>query len=150
MYVEIEAYQQRVSFRYIQDLELYKYEKPYMIAEADHVPEDKRSNIKLEWRHDVPVEDIRGRASNFTIENNSFEFVKLNSGFPSGDAESLIAYVESVAELLRQRLEADRVICYDTTVNLTSWRKSLKLKYCSTGNIRITVKTSSTGTQTRT
>jgi hypothetical protein len=150
MPVEIKAYQQLASFRYIRNLERYKDEKPYMIAEADHVPENKRSNIELEWHDNVPVEDVRGRESDFTIEHNSFEFVKLGSSVPFPDAGSVSAYVESVAELLRQRLQADKVICYDTTVNITSSRGSRELKYCSIGKIRVTVKTHTTGTQTRT
>lgn len=81
----------RVLFEYIKDLNIYKREKPYMVADIDYIPVHERSNIELESRG-VTVEDIRGQERNFTLNQYSFEYLKVDRGFPSDDI-SLKSYV---------------------------------------------------------
>jgi hypothetical protein len=96
-----------------------------MIADIEYIPENKRSNTELEWHH-VPVQDIRGQEAKFTIERNSFEFVKHKHELSSSDEASLRSYVEATSALLQDRFRADRVICYDSLVSpVFSTRESI-------------------------
>lgn len=124
----------RASLQYIKDLDIYKHEKPYMIADIEHIPKHQRSNIKLEKRQ-VSIEDIRGQEGKFTIERNSFEFVKHGHPVPYDDETSLESYVAATSALVQERFMADRVICYDSLVSSVLCIYDRPINQLSTGKM---------------
>jgi hypothetical protein len=97
-----------------------------MIGDGEYTPEE-RSNIKLEEHSNIAIHDVRGREDEFTIEQNSFEFVKHKHALPSPNEESLMSYIEATSALLQERFQATRIICYDSLVRRLSILISLDM-----------------------
>jgi hypothetical protein len=92
-------------FLYIEDKDLYKSKKPYMIRDKEYIPEE-RSNIKLEKHFNIIINEVRGHEDEFIIEQNSFEFMKYKHALSSSNEESLIDYITTTLILLQERCQA--------------------------------------------
>jgi hypothetical protein len=110
----------RGSIHFLLRHDLYKEEKPYTIRYT--VPEDvPRSNSKHKEYHDIPIEDIRDRISEFSLAENGFMIAKLESAMAYADfaREDRIVdcYLAEVARTLRKTLNARHVQVYEHTVS---------------------------------
>lgn len=70
--------------------------------------------------HPVVVHDVRGRESEFTLDNAGFQFVKHTSQEKAFDDEEHIkeVYYKEVEELLKREVGAKRVLIFDHTIRL--------------------------------
>lgn len=92
-----------------------------MIADMEEVPVDQRSNIELEWHHDVPVYDIRQQEKPFNVDEDSFEVWNLDRDPPGeNDDKDMIDYVTYLCNALQTKFGAERVICYENAVSCLS------------------------------
>lgn len=110
------------QFEYIADLQEYAYEKPYYFSGP--IPEEQehlRSNIKY-VRHNVSLRDLRGREQDLKLEQHGFEFPRLPTKLSLTIEENCMdeshAYMEEVAQWLKERLAAEMVLCYAYRVSI--------------------------------
>ena len=100
-------------------LELYRKEKPYEMR--FHPPGDfPRKNLHISKYYDIPVEDVRGREKDLSIDKNGFAVMELDASMSSedfGDREAITSrYLSKVAERLKECLGASRVQVHDYLV----------------------------------
>jgi hypothetical protein len=74
------------SANFLVPTDLYKSEKPYML---DYTPEAtaKKENTTVE-KHDIEINDIRGRENEFTFAKNGFCIVPINTNMSHHDYNS--------------------------------------------------------------
>ena len=96
-------------------------EKPayYRIDPPPGVP---RSN-GIDDPHEVTIEDVRGRASEFTLDRNGFALVKAPTAVANFyDPEEIKRiYYPEVERLVRDKLGASRVFVFDHNVRKRSY-----------------------------
>ncbi|KAH7397973.1 hypothetical protein BKA64DRAFT_708644 [Cadophora sp. MPI-SDFR-AT-0126] len=103
-----------VSLAFISANSRFDSEKPYIISEMPELDIEKQSNIEVDLHNDIPITDGRGQETNFTLEENSFEWVTHSFSSVVNDSdEASMEYAQECVNFLQARLGADRVICYD-------------------------------------
>ncbi|CAK7235401.1 hypothetical protein SCUCBS95973_009257 [Sporothrix curviconia] len=110
------------ELEFIQPLDLYAKEKPYwlFLANARDQPNLRETNV-VETKVNVPVEDIRGRESQFRLETNGFQYVKHGQTFTDfDDASRIVAeFLPQVQQLIQDHIPyAERVYVYDWRTRL--------------------------------
>ena len=96
--------------------DLYDEERPYLLIFEP--PEGfPKSNIRLEQRRDLVVEDIRGCEDRFSLENHAFEVLKIRSRMSPEDFdnEGLVqkVYLQEVADHLKAVFDAQVVQIFE-------------------------------------
>lgn len=90
----------------------YLQEKPYRLRydPGDTIP---RTNCETQIQKDVPVHDIRGRETEYTLARNGFEVATLESRLAPEDfydrEKVKCVYYEELRQLLQRKLGAKRV-----------------------------------------
>ncbi|KAL3426804.1 hypothetical protein PVAG01_00313 [Phlyctema vagabunda] len=112
----------RTTMNFLAREELYKYEKPYLLIFEP--PEGfPRTNIRLDKRKDVILEDIRGREDKFSLAQHGFQLLKIESSLRAQDFEDdqqvTSTYLPEVAEALRKLLNASRVQVFEHLLRKT-------------------------------
>lgn len=110
---------QLISLSFIKDLPLYHTEKPYfvVIEEGEGKIPSTETNLELAPVHGIPLQDIRGRESEFTLECNGFKYLKHTTHASADDEEdNWVAYSKEMARLIQEECGAGKVICYDYRV----------------------------------
>lgn len=115
----------RASLRFLKDLPLYQDEKPYVVyfAPDESAKHAKRTNIETEEKEDIPVEDIRDKRDQFTLDTHGFEAFTHAMRFEDFEKDELVQteYLKEVEEVIRKRIpEATEVFVFD-------WRVSMHL-----------------------
>lgn len=114
------------SLTFLQDLPLYKEEKPYYFVERlPQVPESKASNCQYETRENVPLIDVRGMKDTFTLEEHGWEYLSHKSKV-SLDPDEYIGvrhcqatvdkYLRECLDIVQARYPGSKVICFDWRV----------------------------------
>lgn len=106
------------TLEYLQDLALYRTEKPYWYFRAprpDFDPDQERSD-NLEFKHfPVGVRNLRECSTLPTLENTGFEVVQHESRHTRFDTLRNVAdYRKETEECLQAHLNAEFVRCYDS------------------------------------
>lgn len=107
------------SFRYIADSSRFATEQPYFYqGPLDPECEHLRTNVEFEAHHDVPVHDLRPKASLLELEKHGVQLLHHPSSFADDllDSEKLNSYLVECNNLLRAELKAELVVCYDVKV----------------------------------
>lgn len=106
------------DIEYLQNLPLYKTEKPYYLLKSpdpNFDPDAQRlDNLEYEMHSDIVIRDIRGSCNEFTLEQNGFEVLSQQSttlNFQSAD--DVEAHKRETEDLLRKQLGAVYVHCYE-------------------------------------
>lgn len=90
----------------------YIHEKPYRLRydPGDAIP---RTNCETDVKRDVTVRDIRGRETDYTLNRNGFQVVRLDSKLTPEDfhdrAKVKAVYYQELRELLQRTLGAKKV-----------------------------------------
>lgn len=109
-----------ISLNFLERHDLYKEEKPYVLTfkPPDGFPS---TNVKLDLHEDVEVYDIRGRENEFSIDQNGFALMKLNSQLSYKDfgEDEIVSkiYLKEVADALIKRLGASQVQIFEHVVS---------------------------------
>ncbi|KAI9859247.1 MAG: hypothetical protein M1813_007021 [Trichoglossum hirsutum] len=104
---------------YLKDLELYKAEKPYWCFLTPHDgfdPDRQRvDNLEFESRHNIKITDIRSIGKgNIGLESRGFEVLSHTTKIPELTTVNAVeAYKAETEQLLKERLGATFVRCYD-------------------------------------
>ena len=98
--------------------ELYDHEKPYQLkyAAGNGIP---TTNLRLKKQEPIKITSIRGRQRQLTFERNGFTVLKLDKDIPYSEfstAAGIRLYLETVAEMLKTELGADKVQVYQYLV----------------------------------
>ncbi|KAI4624820.1 uncharacterized protein J4E87_005301 [Alternaria ethzedia] len=107
------------SMHFLQRSDLYSTVKPYSLR---FEPPDgfERSNIKLERREDLKIEDARPNINNFTLEEQGFKIVNMESKMRyeqfEDDAKIVQVYLSEIADTIRELLGAAHVQIFEHTV----------------------------------
>ena len=108
----------RAALQYLQDLPLYKTEKPYWCLLPPHKGFDPNAqrvdNLEFESRSDVLIRDIRESNDALNLSTCGFEVVQHRSkllGFET--VEDVDAYKTETEALLQDKLGAAFVKCYE-------------------------------------
>lgn len=124
----------QASLEYLQRLPLYEYEKPYWCFLAPHEgfdPDTQRvDNLEFEDYPGIDIEDLRELEKPALMEDCGFEVLKHESKFIQfDDADQLEQYRVETEELLKERLDAVYVKCYDHRLrkNIPQQRMELDL-----------------------
>jgi len=109
----------KASIEYLQNLDLYKTEKPYWCFLPPHegFDPDKQRVDNLEWEDhsNITIDDIRESQSQFKIDDCGFEVLNHNSTFSKFEKpEDVKSYMRETEELLKQSMQAEHVHCYDS------------------------------------
>ncbi|EPE03631.1 hypothetical protein F503_01889 [Ophiostoma piceae UAMH 11346] len=75
------------QFDFIKPLDLYKREKPYrlFLGKPEGTPGYNPTNVQYDRESDIPIHDIRGKESEFTLEKNGFEYIQHDQTFTGFD-----------------------------------------------------------------
>ena len=107
------------TLHYLKWQELYKIEKPYQLFSTVTKQElPVRGATNLEWtKGDVEIiHDVRGRASQFTLDSNGFAFLKVPTKFGNFDSSEQIErfYLPEVEDILFREVEGvDQIYFFD-------------------------------------
>jgi hypothetical protein len=107
------------SMHFLQRSDLYSTVKPYSLR---FEPPDgfERSNIKLERREDLKVEDARPEIKDYSLDKQGFKIVNMKSKMAyedfQDDANIVRVYLSEVADTLRDLLGAAHVQIFEHTV----------------------------------
>lgn len=102
---------------FIADLPLYKREKSFCVNLP--LPSNQaRSNIVHEF-HEIPVCNVRGRESTFTLDKHGFCFSNIPAlDLDVNDADAIRSiFVPAMEQWLKGKLDADMVHVFDYTVS---------------------------------
>lgn len=124
----------QATLEYLQNLPLYKKEKPYwcFLPPQDGFDPDKQRVDNLEWEDhsNITIQDIRDNMSHFKIDDCGFEVLEHSSGISRFESPADVAHYKAETEvLLRNRMQAIYVNCYDSRLreNVTFHRTELNL-----------------------
>jgi hypothetical protein len=106
------------SIEYLQNLPLYQTEKPYYCLLAPHEGFDPNAqrldNLEFEVFPNIRVTDIRDSIDEFSLEKCGFEvFSHHSDGLEFNTAEDVHAYKQETEAMLRDKLGAEFVKCYE-------------------------------------
>ena len=97
----------------------YESEKPYTLrfTPSNHFP---RTNLNIESRDNLIINDIRGREGEYTLERNGFTIMPLDSKLSYKDFEDeekvVDVYLREVADGARSALGAKKVLVLEHIV----------------------------------
>ena len=75
------------TFTYLQDLPVYKTQKPYLVL--THLNEThSRSNLAWHEPQEEEIHNIRGREGEFELDTHGFRFVDAKTGFEDWDVNA--------------------------------------------------------------
>lgn len=116
----VKPYQKSGSLAYLEYDPIFKHEKPYFIRfPLDDLPEAKQTNLKFDY-YDVSIEDIRGRESQFKLDDVGFELAEFHTVLKYDDfndfRENSKIYFKEIEEFLKKKLGAQFVEVYDCTI----------------------------------
>jgi hypothetical protein len=124
----------KASLQYLQKLPLYEVEKPYWCFLPPHEgfdPDTQRvDNLEFEEHEGITVYDIRELSPAAQIGDCGFEVLTHQSRFDRFDKpDDVEQYKLETEELLKDRMNAVHVICYDSRLrkNITFERTLLDL-----------------------
>ena len=111
------------NMTYLNDLPLYKREKPYLVllpakldSDLEHV---KTDNLEFETRRGIRVTDIRGNEDDYRLLTTGFEIMNHASGLSDiQDLTDIRTYKAETECLLKAKFAADKVVCWDVKVCL--------------------------------
>ncbi|KAL2036840.1 hypothetical protein N7G274_010383 [Stereocaulon virgatum] len=126
----MEPKHERRQFMYLQWEDKFRREKPYQIV-SENIPELDglaRSNINMIEGPEELIENIRGRESTFTLDQNGFQI--LRHQFPpinyQSNDEVENVYKPEIERLLKEEVEGvDRVVFFNWRLRLNVARDSL-------------------------
>jgi hypothetical protein len=106
---------------YLKDAEVYKREKPYILAfDIPLENEEKRNNLKHESRK-VRLRDLRECNTQVSVQSHGFELLRISERgmheFFSGHSRD--EEIIGVTVLLRERFATQKVFCYDHAVGFS-------------------------------
>ena len=107
------------SFQFI-DADRYVSEKPYYVSgHLDEVDEVHRTNIGYVCKRDIPAFDLRGYETMLDLEQHGIAYVNRSRPLPLSldDQDKLEPCLEELAFVIRQKLQATIVVCYDYRVS---------------------------------
>jgi hypothetical protein len=109
----------QTTLEYLQNLPLYQEQKPYWCFFTPHEgfdPDTQRvDNLEFEEHPGITIEDIRELNYDVSIDNCGFEVLSHRSksaGFEQAD--DVMQYRSETEDLLKKKLGAVYVKCYDT------------------------------------
>ncbi|KUJ21854.1 uncharacterized protein LY89DRAFT_681235 [Mollisia scopiformis] len=113
------ATQSRVNLNFLRDLSEYDEVKPYHISgiiSADH--ESCRTNMQFEKRGQVPFYNLRGQEHELSIDKHGFEMITVPKDISHLDVKGSQKqeYISHMTEIVKRRLSATLVLCYDYRV----------------------------------
>lgn len=108
------------SLCYLKYDDRFKHEKPFFIRfPIDDIPEAKQTNLEFDY-YNVSIEDIRGRESQFKLDEYGFELAKFQTRFNHEDFEDFRenskTYFKEIEDFLKKKLGVTWVEVYDCTV----------------------------------
>lgn len=109
------------SLKFLRDLPEYEETKPYYISGSlSDGQEDFRTNIQYHSLKKVPLFNLRGQEHRLSIEKHGFEIIKVPQAISCLDVKCTQReeYMEEVAKIVKRRLDATFVLCYDSKVGL--------------------------------
>jgi len=111
------------SVTFLDELPCYETQKPYKLYIK---PEDlslPATNCEYITRHDVQVNDARGREQDFNLKDQGFMFHKHSTRcnlkaeiFEQGNEAAIVEYLEETIRLVKDTLKVERVVCFDWRV----------------------------------
>jgi hypothetical protein len=109
---------------YLANLEIYRQEKPYYIFYAEDDDEPKSippTNLQFELHENILVRDVRGREDQCSLDTTGFEIIRhrCKAKLPIETAEDIEAYKHEIEELLKAKLNALHVYCYEARVRIS-------------------------------
>lgn len=103
---------------YLNSVELYKTEKPFISSVPFLVSEGKNSNID-ESKHNVKIFDVRGHEDSFRLGTHGFQYV--THEFVAKPERKIDGpghpYINEVTNLLKNILHPKAVVVYDCNVS---------------------------------
>jgi hypothetical protein len=115
------SWNEKADIQFLKWQPLYESEKPFQLFLdiPPEAPDERRTNLVFETRT-VPIRNIRGEESRFSLDNNGFVYRKFE-GFKNLDSkdEVLNEYLPAVQRLLEREVEgAHKVLIFDWRVSV--------------------------------
>lgn len=121
------------KLKYVVDESLFQDEQPYELfgfSKDPDVKPAKITNCSYHVASDITIEDARISKEQFDLNSTGFVFTKHQSACPlearyfehaGKDLENRVvaAYLEEIISFLEERLNAEKVICFDWRVSRT-------------------------------
>jgi hypothetical protein len=109
-----------ISLSFLEELPEYATIKPYYFSGP--LPEDQeqfRTNICYRTLDHIPIVNLRGQEQRLNVEKHGFQIVKVPAAVLGLDVKGAGRgeYMEEMAEVVKQRLKATFVLCYNYKVS---------------------------------
>jgi hypothetical protein len=122
----------RSSLSYIKFSPKYETEKPYYYSgPLEPGEEGLRSNVEYETHDHIPICNLRGQEQHLSVEENGFELKCLpfhaDSNALKEGREELEAYINALSSWMKERFDAEIVLCYDYRVHMPSHQTGVPL-----------------------
>ena len=107
------------SFEYLTKSDLYATEKPYYFSgELEKDQESLRTNLTYTTHHDIRLHDLRGSEKHLSLDTHGFQLLNHESllSMEDPDDATLQAYLKEVSLVLKDKLDAEKVLCYSYRV----------------------------------
>ena len=110
-----------VQLQYLKDDPIYRTTKPIQIT--PNFPLDSRTNVQVESGPLETINDVRGRAEEFTLDANGFRYLHAPTKYKDWSSQPQIAkeYLPELEGLLKREIDGcDEVIFYDARIRQES------------------------------
>lgn len=122
----------QASFGFLKWSDLYLKEKPFQvyIDIPKDAPDQRRHNLNFEEDIEYTVHSVRGRETQYTLDENGFAYVKHKSSMTAQDFQDehtvVQRYYEELEELLKRHMDGvDQVCIFDWRVGFFAHRVSI-------------------------
>lgn len=103
-----------VCLQYLEDNPLYDHEKPVQVT-PNFADLENKTNVRLASGPVETIRDVRGKADQFSLDNNGFQYIKAPTQFTNWSSQPALAqsYLPELEGLLRREIEGcDEIMFY--------------------------------------
>ena len=121
------------TLTYLSDLPIYQNEKLYELWVSEPPADIPQTNSEFTEVHGISIHDARQLTDRCSLDSTGFAWITHMSNFLlngeellKGDQpEKLKAYLEECMDLVKERLEAEHVVCFDWRVSGPGYEAAL-------------------------
>ncbi|KAK4176445.1 hydroxylase/desaturase CTB9 [Triangularia setosa] len=137
------------SLRFLIDLELFKKEVPFEIFGYPYPTSERITNCEYEIINEIEIQDVRVSPAECSLDTTGFTYIHHKSacelrkehfekvGSSLEDNPTVVAYLNESMRLVKDRLGAEKVICFDWRFRRTGAPPGAVLPVDDTHEIRL-------------
>lgn len=108
----------KVKLHYLKNDPIYATQKPLQIT-PNFLDKEHKTNVRLAEGEEETIHDVRGRESDFSLDEHGFKYVHAPTNFKDWSSQPKIAqgYLPELEDLLRREVDGcDEIMFYDARI----------------------------------